>query len=487
MFGIMGRRSRLWTCIYLVQIIASPGNSLTSLGSSEVCEPSKVFAQPVTLECSGFGNIPHLDWQAFSGELYDARADVFRFGANACRDRLVTLLSLSVSKPHIAFECPFAAASVAYALAEVGSAVGDVDDSSQSKRRWGLLLLHLALSLLPLGGERRSCSQWPVHGREVAAAFLHSVSALRLEVEATMSVPPYLGTFQLSGTLPRVAVATACAGNHDPTRIAFSAKNRRSYAHFHGYDLHFYSSAADIITDVARESSDEKVNFTTSSIRPFWRAQAVRAVMNHRRNYEWVIWLDCDVVVTDLSRSVPSLLSSYAFDTNNVALLAPADGRGVLPEFFLLRQSTFSSAFLDRWLRMPWLPRSSRPVLGRRTQPPPTWSLQNLLGERSAFRQSMSPHWGAWLGDVHGVNWNSAQWPREVQLSQPVDGRRGFGALLAPGELSKAEEGLPNTLARPWAKGDFAWYSRSCSQNVRSRGDFSDCARSWSRAQAMID
>lgn len=415
--------------VLLVAFVSTTHCVKGKVGGGE-CEPSKIFAQPIALDCPGpkFGR-PAVEWPAFGGELYEARNVVFSRNIREAHLHLAALLNLATSSAIVAFECPVAVATTAYALAETILITGD-----DIAKRMVLLLLHVGLAFLPMGGAQRICTQWPLRGRELAVAFM------RLAGHPTARALPDTAPVA-QAKRPRIVVVTACAGLHDRAAVALTTENRRLYAAMHGYDVVTFESADAVLAHTSQHS----VNLTAINAPAFWRAYAAQAVFERTPGYEWLLWLDCEVLITDPQRTVQSLLQAHGAETG-VSLVAAADGRGLKPEAWLLRASPWGRAFLHQW--------SSR--LQRR---PKGFG----LSEREALRHAPFRYWAAWHGDrEEKINWQQETWPKEVLLSPPADGPGGAGAFLAPQWLTRAEEGLPAALARQWLDGDFAWYEPSC-------------------------
>jgi len=289
-----------------------------------------------------------------------------------------------------------------------------------------LALVHLALAFLPPMAHHE-CTQWPSQGRELSFALLG------LLVSPIMP-SGWVVAGQASAGRLRVAVVTACAGLHDGTARVLSEQNRRLYTALHGYSLHFFKSAADI---VAGWTPSSRTNITRGDAPGFWRALAVQRVLESPERYDWVLWLDCEAMLTDPARAVPSVLeaSGVPAEGGQVSMLLAASGLGAQAEAWLIRDSPWSRAFLRRWTsRVPELPAAA-------------------LGEQAALRHALLPHWEAWLRGTTIENWDSVTWPAEVRLAPP-------GTLLSP-ELPEPAY-LPPALARAWQEGDFAWHDASC-------------------------
>lgn len=421
--------------------------------ASELCDSSKIFSQSVAAECPGKNNgVPRVDWQIFVAELYNARDLVFSNSAAIASDHLASLLGFVIADMATASECPFAVAATAHSFAETVAARGDVEQQGLL-----LLLLHTGLSFLPEGGARRSCSQWPLHGRELAGAFLGLVRKMffsRVPVSAPYPV--------------RVAVATTCPGGANRDITALIEANRQKYATENNYGMYFFHSPGDLL-QAHRVGRSKSSNLTLPSELGTWRVHTLMHLLSPGMPYDWIMWLDCQVVITDMKRSVMDLLAAHGIGpTSDASLVVLADGGGLRPEALLLRNSASGTAFLDRWARRPaaqQLPPLRRQ--GSSFDSPLSWS-RPPLGERAALRHAAGPYWATWLEAADPrrrlpqSDWGKFRWPSEVVPSLPASGPGGSGAFAAPATLSLAEEGLDPELARPWKEGDFAWYDACC-------------------------
>ncbi|CAE8603678.1 unnamed protein product [Polarella glacialis] len=359
------------------------------------CEPNKIFAQTVADECGPSpGKGTTLDWTAFVGELYEARNLLFQAGPELARMQLANLMRLATQRGPTAFECPAAVAATSYALAEVIAAEGDTQGHS-------LALLQFALALLP-SAAHRECTQWPMKGRDLEAAFLKLLETSRPAPLLPQQLPP-------ADSL-RIAVVTACAGFHPGRARQSSEENLRSYTSRHGYDLHFFPDASAVMSGAPAWGWNQ----TQMDAPAFWRAHALQRVIDSEVPYHWILWVDCEVALTDLERSVPVVLASHGISPAEVTgggpeaadLLLTADGLGAKPEVMFLRRSPWSLSFVQRWARSP------ASAFNRAAHDP-----NGRHEERLALQHSVLPHWEVWLAGNSWPNWESFAWPTEVRLA----------------------------------------------------------------------
>eukprot|EP00747_Dinoflagellata_sp_TGD_P220449 gnl/TRDRNA2_/TRDRNA2_92435_c0_seq2.p1 gnl/TRDRNA2_/TRDRNA2_92435_c0~~gnl/TRDRNA2_/TRDRNA2_92435_c0_seq2.p1 ORF type:complete len:419 (+),score=50.39 gnl/TRDRNA2_/TRDRNA2_92435_c0_seq2:148-1404(+) len=381
-------------------------------------------------------------------ELYDARNLVFAAGPQPARMRLTMLLQLATARSSAAFECPVGVTSACYALAEVLAAEGLAPSRV-------LALLHIGLAVFPAEAHRR-CSQWPLQGRELSLAFLRAaVSHASIAQQPLLRAAPRL----------RVAVITACAGVHTEAERALCAENRRHYTELHGYSLHFFRDAAAVVA-ASKHRGDGAINLTAANAPAFWRAHAVQSVIDAHEEFDWILWLDCDVLLTDLKRRVESLLPARPDDdaVGGASLVVAAHASGVSAEVWLLRPSVWARSFLQRWTRR--LPASG----------------SSVLSERKALQHAVLPDWAATLlGEAQQpMDWASIRWPADVHIAEP-------GLLLSPQRLEPDDLPLEH-LQHAWRPGDFAWHDPSCgrlalasasTEEVCRRRRLEDEARRW--------
>ena len=344
---------------------------ITASRGSE-CTNEKIFARTVTDECRSVTASATLDWSAFTGEVFEARSLVFLSGAKAAADQLQGLLALAAQSFALVSQCPAAVATTCYALAEV------VELPWQQ-----LALLQLALAVYP-DQAHRECTQWPLRGRDLVAGFRQLSKRL---------FPPNSGREELFTA--RVAVVSACAGVHSALVRTEAELNLRRYAQNHGYDLHFFAEARDVVSAI------HHLNLTTSNAPAFWRAYAILAVLK-MRSYSWIMWVDCEVLITDQQLDVYTILSRYGADAG---LVLTASGFGVQPDVMLFEAGDWSQSFLQNWSSVPL------DFLHGASRTPAEWRHP----ERVALQHATLPHWGAWGSEP--IDWASYSWNRRIALA----------------------------------------------------------------------
>ncbi len=195
-------------------------------------------------------------------------------------------------------------------------------------------------------------ARWPLRGRELTAAFLRL--GQKLFQPQIVNQPHRLS----------VALVSACAGLHTQEMRSSAQRIFGHYADKHGYDLHFFMDAMDVLRNL-------EMNITLSNSPAFWRASkfrkisaetlvcslmlphcipmeyilksqpfhcfidvanstqfthhhdhwphryagvpqayALRSVLERFANYDWFLWLDCDIIITDVTQRVESILAS---------------------------------------------------------------------------------------------------------------------------------------------------------------------------------
>ena len=361
----------------------------------------KIFAVP---SCSALGKRRQLDWAQVGGELYRARELLFEVGTGSALALLSALLELTVSRASVALECPSIAAAVCHSLAQV-LAAGDASTAQK------LALVHLALTLLPRDAHHM-CSPWPLQGREVVEAFTRLATTVGPVARAPV-------TSRLN-----VALVTACAATNSAKVVQESWENRQAYGKLHGYDLHFFRTAGELTAELVGG-----LNLSTQNAPAFWRAHAIfRALDDSRGPYEWVLWLDCEALITS-AQSVNELVAHL----EDGEFIATADEFGLRPEVLFLRDTAFTRRLLDRWR------------LGR---PPGA-----ALGEVASLQHALLQHWEAWTRHQPMTEWSSLSWPPQVRLAPT-------GMLSAP---RRSGSDVGSWGVRMWQEGDFAWHDPFCS------------------------
>eukprot|EP00811_Abedinium_folium_P001985 NODE_11821_length_1263_cov_5.366197.p1 GENE.NODE_11821_length_1263_cov_5.366197~~NODE_11821_length_1263_cov_5.366197.p1 ORF type:complete len:385 (+),score=78.34 NODE_11821_length_1263_cov_5.366197:29-1156(+) len=354
-----------------------------------------------------------------------------------------------------------APASTLHALAELLASEVDGPSSAGYAYR-ALALLHAALAFVPSSAWHEECTQWPLQGRELSIAFLR--------LAARVTTPWPARDKALPDALPdaRIAVLTSCSNSYSAEVRSQSAANRRAYASRHGYPLYFFEDAAA----VAEVAAVAGINASAAATPPYWRALAALGVV--ASGADLLLWLDCDVLITDLSRPVKELMGAQA------SLVIGVDGHGIRADAWLLQGNAWGRQLLYSWLAV-------RPQ-GLRG---PT------LSERAALRHAVLPYWAAWHRGGMVEDWSALHWPVDaVQLAgaeflaeAPPPARAALSrspAPLKPATPSGESELLGRSAAllssgscqgsaarpavfssgqslqRPWQRGDFAWHDPWC-------------------------
>jgi len=150
-------------------------------------------------------------------------------------------------------------------------------------------------------------------------------------------------------------------------------ENRRIYSAIHGYDVHFFTSASQITPNVAAG-----MDVQDGIHKPFfWKVNAVKNVLETKQ-YEWVLWMDCDAFFMEPTRTIDSIIEMYSGNSTpasrmhpydpkedpalteirqhihpspptKVSLILAIDSTGVNNGVWLLRDSQWSHEFLTTW------------------------------------------------------------------------------------------------------------------------------------------
>eukprot|EP00927_Polykrikos_kofoidii_P021272 TRINITY_DN20187_c0_g1_i2.p1 TRINITY_DN20187_c0_g1~~TRINITY_DN20187_c0_g1_i2.p1 ORF type:complete len:549 (+),score=68.58 TRINITY_DN20187_c0_g1_i2:87-1649(+) len=422
-------------CYNLTVANASGDNSLVSADS---CDPSHFLGLPLEMECPSM----RLDWNKYIKELYEARTSVFSDGVASAARKTFALLELSATTLAAVLECPVAVAATFYTLAEALA----IDETSLSS---SLAFLHLALTFLPRAAHHE-CSQWPLQGRDVVAAFLElapRVAGPRNTFHFSRDIVldhagSSVGTGRSLVQDLRIAVVTVCAPHrHGANTKAFAAENRRLYTSHHGYDVHMYLDPGQLVgAHIGGQ------NLTATNAPAFWRAYAAERVMESGIDYDWMLWLDCDALIVDLGRSVQTVLARILSDVPVVSQESPClivgiDSLGIRADAWLLRISPWAREFLLRWTDIWRFPAID--VVGYAT-----------FSERVAMQHAVLLPRGVFVQSDHPVWWEHLQWPREVRV-------------VAPGEfgVQRYSPGGHHAQSEVRSQADvFAWSDPSCSK-----------------------
>eukprot|EP00927_Polykrikos_kofoidii_P021271 TRINITY_DN20187_c0_g1_i1.p1 TRINITY_DN20187_c0_g1~~TRINITY_DN20187_c0_g1_i1.p1 ORF type:complete len:553 (+),score=64.28 TRINITY_DN20187_c0_g1_i1:271-1929(+) len=433
------KRVKMWLALFAIcNFKGTTASGHDSLISAESCDGTKMYAFPVEMECPS----ARLDWSAYIGELYETRILVFSEGVDSVARKARALLRLSTATLSTTLECPVAVAATCYALAEALA----IDEKTLSS---ALAFLHLALTFLPRAAHHE-CSQWPLQGRDVVAAFLElapRVAGPRNTFHFSRDIVldhagSSVGTGRSLVQDLRIAVVTVCAPHrHGANTKAFAAENRRLYTSHHGYDVHMYLDPGQLVgAHIGGQ------NLTATNAPAFWRAYAAERVMESGIDYDWMLWLDCDALIVDLGRSVQTVLARILSDVPVVSQESPClivgiDSLGIRADAWLLRISPWAREFLLRWTDIWRFPAID--VVGYAT-----------FSERVAMQHAVLLPRGVFVQSDHPVWWEHLQWPREVRV-------------VAPGEfgVQRYSPGGHHAQSEVRSQADvFAWSDPSCSK-----------------------
>ena len=407
-------------------ILSRLARGVSDLVAAQPCSSEKIFARSVADECGPSSRLtPTLDWTAVIGELFEARNAVFWEGPTAAREQLISLLALVAQSFELASQCPSAVATASYSLAEViASTAKSSANNDKSRQLKQLSLIQFALAMLPTRAHRE-CTQWPLRGRDLAAAFQQLGEVL---FPTHPSQPPQLPASQE----PAVAVVTACAGIHASGARARSKANRQRYAAKHGYDLHFFNDAYEIVA-----AFPAGTNLTRTNAPAYWRAYALLSVIGSSSPNSWLLWVDCEVFLTDLDMPVTKLLAKHGVTSASAAsMLVSSSSLGVGPEVLLLQTNDWGRSFLRNWTTLP-SPDFLHPVLRIPSD--------ERHAERVALQHAVLPHWGEWLQGHSATDWDSYQWPPDIRIA-----------------LGQARFSAQDRSAKQWELADFAWTDDGC-------------------------
>ncbi|KAA8494694.1 hypothetical protein FVE85_2935 [Porphyridium purpureum] len=136
------------------------------------------------------------------------------------------------------------------------------------------------------------------------------------------------------GRRARFAIISAHNGKVYDVMANLASETKAQYARLYGYS---YFSDSDLLSD--------KMSFTQKS------GSRIAAFRRHLDDYDWLLWLDTDVLITNASMSLESLVDLYAPPGSGHFVVLSRDwgGRQVNPGVTLLSTGREGRAFLDRW------------------------------------------------------------------------------------------------------------------------------------------
>jgi hypothetical protein len=321
-----------WWC--LLASLAQPAE-LTTESKLPKCDFSQIEVRDECPSEVGF------DWEVYGEELYRARSMVFAGDIVMAERSLQQLLQVITGHFSLAFECPLAAASTYFSLAQVMA--------FHKRMRRSLALLHMGFIFVRDKGFNE-CTPWPVQGWDMLLAARNNLQHVQtIDDQSVVAVPkPYRAM--------RVAVCTICAYAEDEIVRVVSQENHELYTKLHGYDLYFYTDASQILPNVGA-----RMNVNDGVHKPFfWKVNAVKNILD---KYDWVLWADCDALFMDPQRTLDSIIHMYtsnltAATTGQVPggvhpvpvnLLIAVDSTGINNGVWLLRNSPWSHTFLEDW------------------------------------------------------------------------------------------------------------------------------------------
>lgn len=416
-----------------------------------VCDHTQIAAAQ---ECPGLVGASGLSWAAYADELYGARSLIFTQGAPAAIAGVHALLRVATSTFSEAFACLPALIATYFSLARLLALEG--------RLRRALAFLQLGFVFVRDKGFSE-CTPWPVQGWDMMLAGRTLTGRLRaLDDESVQAAVPPL--HREPGL--RVAVVTVCAYAEDAPVRQLCAENRELYAAVHGYDMHFFTDAADIMPD-QQAGMDVKDGVHKAF---FWKVSAVKNVLSIGA-YDWVLWMDCDAFFMDPQRTIDSVIAMHAGNSTpatrlpprpaaaaaggeeealealrgrigvgpgqaatEVSLIIAVDSTGINNGVWMLKNTPWAHDFLHRWWHSDILtgPGSNHNCSDQSTM------LHTLLHERA---MDVDEAWDSVEGPV---------WPPEVRVA-------------AQEHLQSFHQATAETaMSRAWQEGDFIKHHPGC-------------------------
>lgn len=429
----MGRQ-KSWQAFLALHAIAGP--TLLQRGTIAEAAPKCDYTQiEVREECPGGSG---LDWEAYGEALYRSRSQVYLGDIESALRGVHELLALATTPFSRAFECPPAAAATYFALAQILA--------FQGRLRRALALVQMGFVFIRDKGFSE-CTPWPLQGWDMLLAgrnLAHKVRELDAQAVA-LTTPRWL---RWPGF--RAAVVTVCSyAETEPVRM-LGIRNHELYTQLHGYDLHMFTSPAQIAPHTLGRMDVNDGKHTPF----FWKVNAVRNVLDAAPGYDWVLWADCDAFFMDPERTLDSIVHMYTSnltvpttgphdaarnqgdeaDGPDVSLIVAVDSTGINNGVWLLRNTDWAREFLDRWWHSDILdgPGENHNCSDQST-------MQHQLLQERAMRLD-----AAW--DAR----EAAIWPLEVRVA-------------AQEHLQSFHQATAMTvLSREWQDGDFIRHHPGC-------------------------
>lgn len=396
-------------------------------------------------ECPGDTGIG-ISWAEYADKLYLARSELFATDISEAVSAVHRLLTEVTETFSNTFACTPALIATYFSLAHLLALQGRV--------RRALAFLQMGFIFVRDRGFSE-CTPWPVQGYDMMLAGKGLVAVVRnLDDESVMHVPAGHRDPSL-----RVAIVTICAyATDEPVRL-LCAENRQLYSMLHGYDLHFFTNASEILPHVAA-----RMNVSDGVHKPFfWKVNAVKNVLDTGK-YDWVLWMDCDAFFMDPLRTIDSVITMYSGNLTaptrrlpppaigesertaqlrrrmspdpaaNISLIFAVDSTGINNGVWLLRNSPWSHVFLSRWWHTNILDGP-----GREHNCSDQSTMLHTLLHDSAMQ--LDRDWDEVEGPI---------WPPEVRV--------------APQEhLQSFHEGTAMTaMSRAWVEGDYIKHHPGC-------------------------
>ena len=385
-----------------------------------------------------------IDWETYGEELYKAKSLVFGGAREASISRMYELLlSITENSFYTGFECPLAACSSFFSLAEKLANMG------RFRRAQALLIMGF---IFVRDKGFYDCSPWPVHGWDMLLASRYVNEKVTYIDKASVigGVPKRISIFEPLD----IAIVSVCAYGDDQPIKSLSRENHKLYADLHGYKLYQIESRYDLAAKWGMKIEDRNMFFSK-----------ILAVRNIISNHKWVMWMDCDAFFMDPERSIDSVIYMYSHNRTaplvntsggeislisreimetlskpiEVELLISVDSTGINNGVWIMRNSDWSIDFLHRW----W---NSTILQGMGANH--NCSDQSTMQHELLYRNMMAD-----LNTEFGEAWDllgAPIWPREVRVV-PQEHMQSFHKETAEAVVS-----------REWIEGDFVKHHPGC-------------------------
>lgn len=122
-------------------------------------------------------------------------------------------------------------------------------------------------------------------------------------------------------------------------------KNKKVYCERHGYVLKHYEDCAESLVGKPMRAGNPPIPETHYPM-GWAKVYAIKDAFEKYPDCEWIFNTDCDVMITNLTMKLESIINEHAKD-ENVHVIIPADCNGINCGNMFIKNSPIGKAFLD--------------------------------------------------------------------------------------------------------------------------------------------